>query len=274
MNRPRRVLLFVPATERRKIEKAAGLPVDGVIVDLEDATVLAHKEEGRAGATAALAAIDFGPRERIVRINPAGTDLADADLAALLAAPVRPDAILIPKVQSADEVQRIGRALDGTEIRLLALIESSLGVVHLERIAAADDRLVALAFGAEDLRGEMGATRSEVPRSLVAIHAAARGLQAIDTPTIDLDDMAVVTAHASEALELGYDGKFAIHPRQIEPIERVFHPSPEETDRARHLLAEHERHQAEGRGVFEIDGKMVDMPMVRAARKIVRLAGE
>lgn len=269
MTRPRRALLFAPGTERRKIEKAAGLEVDGVILDLEDAAAASKKDDARRTTTAALAELDFGSRERIVRINSLASGLAMADLEALLGADVVPDAILVPKVDGAADLEVVEAALEGTEIRLLALVESARGVVELAAIAGATERLVALCFGAEDLQGDLGASRSDVPRALVAIHARAAGLQALDTPYVRLSDEAGLVAHATEARELGYDGKLAIHPAQIGPIEGVWTPSSEEVAAARRLLEEHARHQAEGRGVFELDGKMIDWPMVRAAERVV-----
>src|SRR5207245_6943206 len=163
-------------------------------------------------------------------------------------------------------------------IQILALIESAPGVVSLAEIAGSDPRLVALVFGAEDLCGDMGAVRTragrevEWARSAVAIHAAARRLQAIDTPFVDLTDEAGLVAETREALTLGYAGKLAIHPKQIAPIQSVFTPTAEEVGRARRLLEEHERQQSGGAGVFVLDGRMVDMPMVRAARAILARA--
>lgn len=284
---PRRVLLFVPATEPRRIVKAAGLGADGVILDLEDGVALARKAEGRAGAVTALEVIDFGARERLVRINPVDGDVGEADLRAVLGVRRPPDAIVLPKVESAAQLRRAARLLDrlerrpgrrGGRTRLLAIIETARGVIRLQEITGATDRLEALIFGAEDLVGDLGGIRTAagqevlVARSAVALHAAAARLQAIDTPCVDLSDEAGLVADARAALALGYAGKLAIHPSQVEPIRDVFTPTAEAIAAARRLVREHDRRQAAGQGVFTLDGKMVDMPMVRAARAILARA--
>ena len=175
-------------------------------------------------------------------------------------------------------VERRARLPPG-RIRILAIIESALGIVNLASIAASDPRLDALLFGAEDLCGDMGAVRTRegrevaFARSAVAIHAAARRLQAIDTPFVDLRDLEGLVAETREALTLGYTGKLAIHPRQVAPIQETLTPRPEEIDEARRLIDEHERQQEKGAGVFVLEGRMVDMPMVRAARAVLARAG-
>lgn len=285
--RPRRALLFCPGTERRMIEKAAALDVDGVILDLEDAAALSRKQEARDTATRALAECDFGDSERIVRINPVGSGLEDDDLGAVLDAARLPDAIVLPKTEGADAIAHVSsRLADGERargapvgaVRLLALIETAKGVVRLAEIAAAHPRVDALLFGAEDLCGDVGATRTlagdEVrwAQQALVLHAAAFGLQAIDTPFVDLADVERLRRDTRAAMELGYTGRMAIHPRQIAPIVETFTPSAAEIAAAARLTQEHERHQAGGRGVFELDGRMVDMPMVRAAERVLARA--
>jgi len=288
--RPRRTLLFCPATEVRKIEKAAGLPVDGVILDLEDGVALGRKAEARREAARALSRLDFGRAERLVRVNPEGAGLEE-DVRITGDARHPPDAYVLPKVESPAAIRTMSRLLSGIErrhrlpgrtIRILAIIETARGVVELGPIAASDSRLAALLFGAEDLCGDLGGTRTRdgrevlYARSAVAIHAAARRLQAIDTPFVDLTDDAGLLAETRDALALGYSGKLAIHPSQIAPIHGVFTPRAEEVEAAQRLLDEHERQQGEGKGVFVMEGRMIDMPMVRAARAVLaraRLAG-
>lgn len=282
--RRRRALLFCPGTERRMIEKAAALEVDAVILDLEDAAALSRKREAREISFAALAECDFGKSERIVRINPVESGLAEDDLTALRGGARLPDAVVLPKTESPDHVRWLCQQLSAAEgahgltpgtIRVLVLIETARGVVSLRDIAGADPRLDALLFGAEDLCGDIGATRTEAgdeilwaQRALV-VHAAAFGLQAIESPFVDLNDVARLTRETRRSMELGYAGRMAIHPRQISPIVGVFTPTQAEVETAKRLLSEHDRHQATGKGVFELDGKMVDMPMVRAAARVV-----
>jgi citrate lyase beta subunit len=284
-SRARRCLLFMPADSRAKIEKGIALGVDAIIMDLEDGVAFDRKAEARAGAAAALRELDFGRSERIVRINPISSALAQDDLAAV--APAHPDAIMIPKVERAEDVGAVSAALARIEadhgllpggIVLIALIETALGIVNLREIAASDARLVALAFGAEDLAGDLGALRTpsghEVAygQSAVVIHARAFGLSAIDTPHVQLDDDAGLAAAARRARELGYSGKLAIHPRQIDGINAAFTPTLGEIEAARRLIAAFEAQQAEGRGVFRYEGRMIDLPMIRAAQAILARA--
>jgi citrate lyase subunit beta-like protein len=280
---PRRALLFCPATERHKLEKAAGLGADAVIIDLEDSVAPSRKADARAGAARALAELDFGRSERLVRVNPRGSGLEE-DVRATGSIRTPPHGYVLPKVGSAAEVKAFASLLAGLErkgrlrpgtIRILAIIETAIGIVRLDAIATSDPRLEALMFGAEDLCGDMGAVRTRegreiaYPRSAVAIHAAARGLQAIDTPFIDIKDTEGLVAETREALALGYSGKLAIHPGQVGPIQETFTPRPEELEEARLLIEEHERQQARGAGVFVLGGRMIDMPMVRAARAVL-----
>jgi citrate lyase beta subunit len=281
--RPRRALLFCPATERRKLEKAARLGADAVIIDLEDSVAPSRKAEARAAAARALSELDFGRSERLVRVNPRGAGLEE-DTRATGSIRRPPDGYVLPKVDSAAEVKVFARLLGGLErkaglrpgtIRILAIIETAKGIVRLDEIAGSDASLEALIFGAEDLWGDIGAVRTRegrevaYPRAAVAIHAAAHRLQAIDTPFVDLQDQAGLLAQTREALTLGYTGKLAIHPAQVGPIQETFTPGPEEIEEARRLIEEHERQQARGMGVFVLGGRMIDMPMVRAARAVL-----
>ncbi len=285
--RSRRALLFCPGTERRKIEKAAGLDVDSVILDLEDAAALSRKEEARAVTVAALDEVDFGASERVVRVNPVGSGLEEDDLRALADARRPPDAVMLPKAEAADQVAWLAdrlaeieraRDLDDGSTRILALVETARGVVRLGELAAAHARVDALVFGAEDLCGDIGATRTAAgdevrwAKQSLVLHAAAERRQAIDTPYVALADVDGLIRDTRAGLELGYTGRLAIHPRQVEPIVSVFTPTSEEIAAAERLVRAHDEHQAAGRGVFELDGKMVDMPMIRAAERVLTRA--
>jgi citrate lyase beta subunit len=282
--RLRRALLFCPGSEPKKIEKAAALGVDGIIIDLEDGVALGRKDEARTLVQAALAGIDFGRSEVLVRINDLHSGQEGDDLESLAQGQRLPHGVVVPKVESAEELRYLFQLLEPIEsghgqppgsLRVLALIETARGVVRLADIAASGGRLDALLFGAEDLCGSLGARRSKegrevfYARSAVMVHAAAHGLQAIDTPFVDFNDEAGLRSEATLAADLGYDGKMAIHPRQIETILAVFCPQPDEIAHAERLIREHAQHQREGRGVFALDGKMVDMPMVRAAERVL-----
>ena len=288
--RRRRSLLFMPGTDQRKIEKATTLPVDSVIMDLEDATALTRKAEARATIAQALAALDFGGRERLVRINPIDGPFGRDDLAATVM--LHPDGYVVPKVEQARHLSAVSKLLDEAEqlhgwpagsIRLLGMIETAKGVLNLREIAAATTRLDALILGAEDLAGDIGAVRTadswEVfyARSALVTTAAAYGLQALDSVFVDLDAGAITLERLEQecrfVARLGYVGKTLIHPRHLEIANRVFTPSAEEVARAQRLIRVFADQQAAGAGAFELDGKMVDMPMVRAAQRVLARAG-
>ncbi len=274
--RARRVLLFVPGDDARKSAKAAASGADCVVLDLEDGVAADRKAAARATVAASLRSLDFGRSERLVRINPAGSGLEAADLKAVGAA--RPDGYLVPKVESADHVRTVARLTAGAPAPLLALIETARGVVRLAEIAAAHPRLEALLFGAEDLAGDVGAVRTpggeEVAwaRGAVVTYAAAHGLQAIDTIYADIEDLEGLRRDSLGAARLGYAGKMAIHPSQIPVIAGAFTPTDEEVARALRLVEAHARHQAAGTGVFVLEGRMVDWPMVRAAERLLARA--
>ena len=288
--RPRRSVLFMPGTDLRKMQKATTLPVDSIIMDLEDAAALSRKAEARTTVAEALATLDFGGRERLVRINPIDGPFGEADLAATIAQ--RPDGYVLPKVEKALQVTRVSTFLDEAEaannwphgaIRLLAMIETARGVLNLREIAEASSRLDALILGAEDLAGDIGATRTAdgreifYARSALVTTAAAYNLQALDSVFVDLDPSPITLERLEQECRLvcrmGYAGKTLIHPRHLEIANRAFTPAPEEVERAQRLIRVFAEQQAAGAGAFELDGKMVDMPMVRAARRVLARAG-
>ena len=281
----RRSLLFMPGDSLRKIEKAISLGVDSIVMDLEDGVALSQKDAARATTLQALQSLDFGRSERLVRINPVGSDLLAADLDATIAG--HPDGYAIPKVDFDEQVQAVSEYLALEErrrgwpvggIKLLPIIETALGVMNVREIALADERVDALLFGAEDLAGDMGALRSMASwevfyaRSAVVTAAKAYRVQAIDQVCFDLNDLDSFEAECQFGRQLGYDGKMVIHPRQVEPAQRIFAPSPEEIERAQRILSAYAEQQAAGVGAFALDGRMVDMPVVRAAEKVVARA--
>jgi citrate lyase beta subunit len=281
----RRALLFMPGDSRSKIEKGISLGVDSIVMDLEDGVALNRKAEARATIAAALSELSFGQTEKLVRLNPVSSSLWSDDLNSTIIS--HPDGYVLPKVESAAEVQTVSSALaeiesargwESNSIILIAIVESARGIVYLRDIAESDPRLVALAFGAEDLAGDMGAIRTSegwegfYARSAVVLHAKANGLQAIDTPFVRLDDEEGLQKETRAALHMGYTGKLAIHPKQIAPIHAVFTPTEKEIEAAQRLIDAHDAHQASGAGVFQLDGKMVEMPMIRAAKVVLERA--
>lgn len=283
MTRVRRSVLFMPGDSLRKITKAATqLNADAIVMDLEDGVALDRKEEARRVVTEACQSLDFGHREKLIRINPTSTSWWKDDITQTLDA--RPDGYVIPKVESANDLKEIcdflteaeqARKLKPHSILFIGIIETARGVLFLPEIAGATPRLSALAFGSEDLAGDIGAIRTpeswEVfyARSAVVTAAAAYRIDAIDTIYPNFKDPEGLRKEATLARQMGFRGKMAIHPGQVEPIHEVFSPSAKEIEHAQKLLEIHDQHQAEGTGAFAYQGKMVDMPMIRSAQKII-----
>lgn len=285
MLRSRRALLYVPGDNLHMVEKASALGADCVCLDIEDGVALNRKADARVTIAGALSRLDFGRSERLVRINPVGSGLENNDLDAVL--PAHPDGIVIPKVQDAGQVQWVSRKIAEAEklygwepgaIVLLVLIESARGVVNLKEIAGADPRLQGLIFGAEDLAGDIGAVRTRpgweifYARSAVVTHAAAFGLQAIDMVWMDLHDVDGMREECLQGAQMAYSGKQIIHPNQIEPAHSAFASSDEAIAQALRVVEAAAKNQDAGKGAFALDGKMVDMPVVKAAEWVLARA--
>jgi len=281
----RRALLYMPGDSRPKIEKAITLGVDSICMDLEDGVALSQKQIARETIAEALATLDFGRSEVLVRINRFGSGLEADDLTMTI--PGHPDAFVLPKVESAHELHWLEAQIAEAEelwgwhaggIGIIAMLETARGVVNLKEICGASPRLQALIFGAEDLAGDMGAVRSpeaqEVfyARSAVVLHAAASGLQAIDMVYTDYNDAAGLVRECQQGARMGYAGKQAIHPNQVEPIQAAFTPGDEAIAQAQRLVEAYATHQASGLGAFALDGKMVDAPVVKAAEQVLAKA--
>jgi citrate lyase beta subunit len=260
------------------LEKARGIDVDEIVVDLEDAVVPERKAEARAAAVAALeAGLDAS-----VRVNPPGTPWAHEDLIALARAERPPRSVVVPKVHDAGDLAFVDRLLDGVEpsepLPVQALVESAAGLRALDEIAVASPRLDALILGYADLGVSLGRARSAPPERWLAVQdavltaARAAGLQAIDGPLLAIDDEAALRAWAGWTAELGFDGKWAIHPSQIGPITEAFTPTAEEVSHAREVLAALAEAAAEGRGAVSLDGEMLDEPVRLAAERVVARA--
>ncbi|MBI5030508.1 MAG: CoA ester lyase [Chloroflexi bacterium] len=282
--RARRALLYVPGSDARKIEKLPTLSVDSACLDLEDGVALNRKVEAREIASRALQSMQFNC-ERLARINAVGSGLEADDLAAIV--PAKPDGIVIPKVADGAQVQWVSAQIANLEraqgwksgeIGLIAMIESARGIVNLREIASADARLRALIFGAEDYAADVGAIRTRdgdevlFARSAVATYAAAFGLQAIDLLYLDFGDIEGLRREARRGAELGFSGMQIIHPDQIAPVQEAFTPDASAIVQAKRIVEAFKAHQSEGKGAFALDGKMVDMPIVKAAERVLARA--
>lgn len=283
--RSRRALLYVPGSNMHKIEKAATLDVDGVILDLEDSVTDIRKDEARFTIVQALKTMNFGRSERLVRINPLSSGRAQADLEAVLTG--KPDAIVVPKIDSPDILMEVDEIITRAEetmnlakgsIEVIATIESAKAFVNLPAICAASPRLTGLVFGAEDFTADAGMTRTPAgtellyTRSALALHAAAFNLQAIDMVQTNFSDIERLTTEARQAADLGFAGKQVIHPAQIEPVQRIFTPDQAAIEHAQRIIAGAAEAAEGGRGAFSLDGEMVDLPVIKRAQTILARA--
>lgn len=278
--RPRRSVLYVPASNARALKKARELPVDGVILDLEDGVAPSAKDLARGQALAALAAGGWGPRELILRVNGAGTPWGEADLAA--AATSGADAVLLPKVESATAVRTAEQALAGrgapAPLAIWCMLETPAGVLRATEIAGASRRLAALVMGTTDLVQDLGARatrgRLEILTSLglCVLAARAAGLAILDGVHLNLQDDEGFEDACCQGVELGFDGKTLIHPRTIATANRVFAPSADDLDWSRRVLEAHAQAVVQGKGVAVLDGRLIEALHVERARRVLQLA--
>ena len=286
----RRALLYMPGDDRRKIEKATTLGVDCICMDMEDGVAIVRKQEARAVIAQAMKELDFGRSERCIRINSFGSGFEKFDLAAAVA--TNPDAIVVPKVETPQQVREISEYIEMYElsakmevgtIRMLIGVETAKGILNLKEIAGADRRLDAIIFGAEDYAASIGATRTKegtevlYARSAIVSVCAANEMQAIDMVYIDFRDSEGLRLEAEEGARLGFSGKQIIHPGQVEPVQAAFTPSDEAIEYAQRVVRAFAASQKEGKGAFALDGKMIDMPLLKNAQKVLdraRAAGK
>ena len=275
--------MLTPGNRAERIAKAASLPVDGVAVDLEDGVGPDQKAEARAAMVTAFQTFDFGPRERIVRINAVGTEAFEADIRALPAGLI--DTVFVPKVENGDQLRRLDEALDRAErdagrtrpLDVIATIETPRGMLKALDIADAGRRTSALFFGSGDYSAATGQMVTEralaVPRATIVAAAAAAGLQAIDAAYFTaVKDADATRADALVARELGFDGKVIFHPNQIAPCNSVFSPEPAEVARAERIVAAHREALARGEGVAYVDGEFLAIDIVAMAARIIARA--
>ncbi len=273
-SRPLRSALYVPAANARAMEKAAGLPADAIIFDLEDAVAPEAKARARDALSEALGANDYGARMRIVRVNAAGTPWHEDDLAA--ASRMAPDAVLLPKAGAGADLDALaGRLGDGSGAPALwAMIETPAGVLAAAGIARAAARAGGggLVMGTNDLAKELGARHVPGRAPMLAalgtavLAARAHGLACLDGVHNALRDEEALRAECEQGRDMGLDGKTLIHPAQIAVANEVFAPAPEEVDRARREIEAFEAAQAEGKGVAVLDGRLVEALHVETAR--------
>jgi citrate lyase subunit beta/citryl-CoA lyase len=279
--RPRRSVLYMPGANERALEKAKGIDADALILDLEDAVSPDAKPEARDRVVAAVQSGEYGHRELAIRINGIGTEWHEADLAAAAAA--GPDAVLVPKVNSADEVRQLVAGLEAAgapeRTKLWAMIETPVALLHAEEICAAHERLTVIVMGTNDVVNETYGLH--VPGrnplvltalSLSLLAARAAGKVIIDGVYNDVKNLEGFDAEARQGREMGFDGKTLIHPSQVEPANVAFAPSDEDIEHARSMISTFEEAKAAGQGVVTFNGRMVEELHIRDAHRILAFA--
>jgi citrate lyase subunit beta / citryl-CoA lyase len=280
--------MFVPGHRQRMIDKALGLNADAIMLDIEDGVAPNEKDAARKNIADSLGREKAaGSPARYVRINAIGHARMDADLEAV----VRPglEGLVCPKVDTPEEVRKVDAILNDKEpknkldkrsVKLLIAIESPRGLLNAAAIAAASERIVGVIFGAEDFGREIGlpAVREGEARDLIyarsaiVIAAAAAHVQPIDGVWVDLNDSTGLLGFAKQSRQLGFSGMSCIHPSQVDAINTVFSPTPEEIEYCQKVLQAFEEANARGDGSIAFGGQLIDRPIVERARRTIDMA--
>ncbi len=282
--RPRRSVLYMPGSNARALEKAKGVAADALILDLEDAVAPDAKEDARVQVCGAVTAGGYGKREIVIRVNGLDTPWGMADIAAAVAA--GPDAILVPKINSAADVDRAQSALSeaGAKpgLQLWCMIETPLALLNIQAIGAKARepgcRMSVWVMGTNDIAKELGAahTPDRVPMltslGLSLLAARAYGLVILDGVYNDIKNETGFAAVCAQGRDMGFDGKTLIHPSQVGPCNIVFSPDPEAVALARLTIEAFERPENKGKGVIKVDGRMVEILHADIARHTVAIA--
>jgi citrate lyase subunit beta / citryl-CoA lyase len=279
MPRARRSCLAVPGSSERMLAKAQHLDADEIVIDLEDAVTADRKDEARAATAAAIRDGDWGERSIAVRINAPATEWGERDVVELAEnAGDRLGCLVVPKVEGSADLAVVGSLLGEHDVGLHALIETAAGLAGVREIAASCHRLEALLIGYADLAASLGrppaadypGDRWHWVRETVLVAARSAGIQAIDGPHLEIDDLEGLRVEAERTRALGFDGKWAVHPSQLDTINEVFSPRQEEVDRAGAVLAALEAAERDGgRGAVRLDGEMLDEAHRKLALQVV-----
>lgn len=273
----RRSTLYTPGDEPEMMYKSLTTDADAVVFDLEDAVAPAAKERARE-STAEVLSETSTEKEVGVRINTFDTGGA-VDVQVVTGGEADPDVVVLPMVESVEETTELGTALEsaGSDALVTAIVETARGLVNAPAIADSE-HVDVLGLGAEDLAAQLGATRTArgdeilYARQHVVTAAASGDVPSLDTVFTDIGDRDGLREDAERAVQFGFDGKIAIHPSQIGPINDAFTPPPSRIEWARKVLEAEREATDSGKGVFEVDGRMIDPPLIEQARRIVDLA--
>ncbi len=280
----RRTMLFMPGNNPGMLQTADTFGADSVIFDLEDAVALTEKDAARILVTEAMRTMSYGDTEVVIRINPLSSPFAMTDIDKM--ARLKPDAILLPKATPEDmailekELERIEEQ-EGIEvgtIKVHALVETAYGVETVYETIKSSKRIQAVLLGGEDLAADLAVKRTKdseelfYARTKVVNACKALKVDAIDTPFTDTNDYVGLAEDSRKAKMLGFSGKLAINPRQIDTIHEVYSPTKQEISHALRVMAAKEEAEKEGLGVFSLDGKMVDLPIINRAIQTLEIA--
>lgn len=280
--RPRRSLLYMPGSNPRALEKARSLPADGLILDMEDAVAPDAKQLAREQIGAALQEGGYGQRELMVRINALSTEWGLEDIKAVCAYNTAPDAVLIPKISTAGDVQEAIAVFEAAgcpeSVDMWIMAETPLCILNIAEIAAAHPRLKGMVMGTSDLSKDTRVRHTPDRQGFITalnlcVYAArANGLNIIDGVQLDLEDEKLLAYSCEQGRDLGFDGKSLIHPKQIDAANRVFAPDESEVAGARQIIEAFEQASAQGKGVVVVNGRLVENLHVEEAQRQLALA--
>ena len=284
MERLRRTMMFVPGNNPGMMADAHIYGPDSIMLDLEDSVSMHEKDTARLLVYNALKTIDYGDTEMVVRINPLNTPYGKKDIEAVVKAGVH--VVRMPKTETADEVREVEAEIEKVEreigavgrTRIMAAIESALGVVNAYDIATSSPRMMGIALGAEDYCANLKTQRSKegdelrLARETIVVAARAAGIDALDTVYSNLNDMETFRREVEYIKTLGFDGKSIINPRQIEVVNEVFTPTEKDIEKAKAIVAAIKEAEKKGSGVIALNGKMIDRPVVIRAERTITLA--
>ena len=284
MERRRRTMMFVPGNNPGMMADAHIYGPDSIMLDLEDSVSMMEKDTARLLVYNALKTIDYGDTEMVVRINPLNTPYGKKDIEAVVKAGVH--VVRMPKTETADEVREVEAEIEKVEreigaegrTRIMAAIESALGVVNAYDIAISSPRMMGIALGAEDYCANLKTQRSKegdelrLARETIVVAARAAGIDALDTVFSNLNDMETFRREVEYIKTLGFDGKSIINPRQIEVVNEVFTPTEKDIEKAKAIVAAIKEAEKKGSGVIALNGKMIDRPVVIRAERTITLA--
>jgi len=276
--------MFVPGNNPGMMADAHIYGPDSIMLDLEDSVSMMEKDTARLLVYNALRTIDYGDTEMVVRINPLNTPYGKKDIEAVVKAGVH--VVRMPKTETADEVREVEAEIEKVEreigaegrTRIMAAIESALGVVNAYDIAISSPRMMGIALGAEDYCANLKTQRSKegdelrLARETIVVAARAAGIDALDTVFSNLNDMETFRREVEYIKTLGFDGKSIINPRQIEVVNEVFTPTEKDIEKAKAIVAAIKEAEKKGSGVIALNGKMIDRPVVIRAERTITLA--